>query len=113
MRLLDPTSDRVDTAVLDEVLLFANWNSPTGLFARGEARWYSQDLDGRSAGLPINGLPNDDFWQFDALFGYRFARNQCELSAGVLNITDTNFQLSPLNYTAEIPRSEPSLSVVA
>ena len=104
VRLLSPKADRVDTGVLHELLLFANWNSPTGFFARGEAHWYSQELDGRTANIPTDGLAGDDFWQFDVMAGYRFARNQCEVSAGILNLTDNNYQLSPLTYTSEIPR---------
>ncbi len=105
LRLLGVNADRLDEAVLHELDLAATWNSPSGLFARTEARWYSQDLDGTVGGIGIDGLPGDDFWQFDAQVGYRFARNRCEVSAGVLNITDGNYQLSPLTYTDEIPRA--------
>ena len=74
------------------------------MFAHAEARWYAQDLDGSVSGQSIDGLPGDDFWQFDVSAGYRFHRNLCEISAGVLNLADQNYQLSPLNYTNEIPR---------
>ena len=31
-------------------------------------------------------------------------RNRCELSAGVLNLGDTDYQLSPLSYVRSLPR---------
>ncbi|MBE2283555.1 MAG: TonB-dependent receptor [Prosthecobacter sp.] len=46
----------------------------------------------------------DSFWQFNAFAGYRFHRNLCEVSAGVLNLTDQNYQLSPLNPWSDIAR---------
>jgi len=89
-------------ATLHEVTLNANWNSPTGLYGRIEANWYAQDLDDDpSVTVARSG---DDFWQFNALVGYRFNRNMCEISAGVLNITDSDFQLSPLTPYGNIVR---------
>jgi outer membrane receptor protein involved in Fe transport len=82
-------------------MLSANWNSPTGLFARIEANYFSQDLDDD----PSRGFRSGDaFWQFNALAGYRFYNNQCEVSAGVLNIGDTDYHLSALNPRQEIVR---------
>ena len=51
------------------------------------------------------GRQGDDFWQFSAQVGYRFARNRCEVSAGILNLTDTNYRLDPINYLDTLPRS--------
>ena len=39
----------------------------------------------------------------NAQVGYRFRRNLCEVSAGVLNVADTDYQLSPLTYLRELP----------
>jgi hypothetical protein len=36
--------------------------------------------------------------------GFRFDRNQREISAGVLNLTDRDYQLSPLSYLTDLPR---------
>jgi outer membrane receptor protein involved in Fe transport len=97
-----PFSDLTDEATLTEIMFNANWNSPSGLFARIEANHYHQDLDDDPArGLTRSG---DSFWQFNALAGYRFNRNQCEIAAGVLNIGGTDYQLSPLNPRNEIVR---------
>lgn len=98
---LAPFAHTQDEATLYEVMLSANWNSPTGLFARIEANYFSQDLDDD----PSRGFRSGDaFWQFNALAGYRFYNNQCEVSAGVLNIGDTDYHLSALNPRQEIVR---------
>ena len=101
---LDPGADQQSEGVLHHVLVAANWNSPTGLFARAEANWYAQELDGADFQRGIPNRPGDDFWQFNALLGYRFARNRAEISAGVLNITDTDYQLDPITYHDTLPR---------
>jgi len=99
---LAPFANTNDEATLTEVMLSANWNSPTGLFARVEANYFSQDLeDDPSRGTFRSG---DAFWQFNALAGYRFNQNQCEISGGVLNIADNDYRLSPLNPRQEIVR---------
>ncbi|QJE97249.1 FecR domain-containing protein [Luteolibacter luteus] len=96
-----PFARMEDRATLYEVLLSANWNSPTGLFARLEANYFSQDLEDAPSRPYRSG---DAFWQFNALAGYRFYDNQCEISAGVLNIGDTDYRLSALNPRQEIVR---------
>ena len=40
----------------------------------------------------------------NATAGWRFRRNTCELSAGVLNITGADYQLEPLTSYNELPR---------
>lgn len=101
---LIPEADAFDEGKLHELSLYANWNSPSGWFARAEANWYAQDLDGSAGGLRLDGLPGDDFWMFNAQVGYRFGNNRHEISAGVLNITDNDYQLHPLTYYRELPR---------
>ncbi len=95
-----------DRATMHELGLSANYNSPRGFFARAEANFFSQslrdDLNALPAGITLRG--GESFWQFNAFVGYRFNRNLCELSAGVLNLTDQNYQLSPLNPWSDIPR---------
>ncbi len=96
-------ADRFDEAVLHELSFYANWNSPTGWFARAEMNYYAQDLGAAEAGLRVDSPAGDDFWQANAQVGYRFHRNLCEVSAGVLNITDRDYNLSPLTYLRELP----------
>jgi tetratricopeptide (TPR) repeat protein len=97
-----PIASLKNEATLHEVMLNANWNSPTGLYATAEANWFMQDLEDD----PLGGAPRsgDDFWQFNAFVGYRFNRNLCEVSAGVLNITDNDYRLSPLSPYGTIAR---------
>ncbi len=94
-----PGSDLTDEATLQELSLYANWNSPTGFFAHVEANGFHQDLDDdparTAAGSPSHA--GDEFVQFNAWAGYRFDRNLCELTMGVLNLGGTDYQLSPLN----------------
>lgn len=91
-----------DEATLQEVSLYGNWYSPTGFFAHIEANAYDQDLDDDPSATVVRS--GDQFIQLNAWAGYRFHRNLCELTAGVLNIGGTDYQLSPLNPHAEIAR---------
>jgi len=95
-----------DRATLHEIGLSANWNSPSGFFARVEANFYAQSLGDDPNGLPAGTTlrAGDRFWQFNAFAGYRFHRNMCEVSAGVLNLTDQNYQLSPLSPYYDLAR---------
>jgi tetratricopeptide (TPR) repeat protein len=100
---VSPGADLTDEATLHELGLSLNWNSPTGLFARIEGNRFAQDLqDDPAASLaPREG---DDFWQANAFVGYRFNRNLSEVSAGLLNISDRDYRLSPLNPYFDIAR---------
>ena len=40
------------------------------------------------------------------MVGYRFNRSLCEVSAGLINIGNTNYHLSPLNPRPEIERAQ-------
>jgi hypothetical protein len=92
-------SDNVD-ALLHHVDLFAIYQLPCGFFSRFDARWWSQS----NRGYELQDLAGDDFWQFNVHAGYRFARRKAEIRVSLLNITDQNFRLNPLNLTAEPPR---------
>ncbi len=94
-----------DRATLQSINLHATWNSPSGLFARLEGDWYHQALDFESPGLP-SGAENSssDFWQVNAHLGYRFNEGQSEIRLGVLNLTDQDYQLSPLNPYSDLVR---------
>jgi tetratricopeptide (TPR) repeat protein len=89
---------------LHQLDLAANWNHESGLFARADALWTRQENDGfPGATSGATGEPGDDFWQLNAFVGYRFPRNHGELSVGVLNLLDTDYQLEPLSPYAELP----------
>jgi tetratricopeptide (TPR) repeat protein len=80
---LGTTNDERDT--LHQLNLFAIWQNAAGFFARGEGLWY------------------DDFWQFNLLTGYRFPKRRAEITVGVLNLTDQDYSLNPLNAIVELP----------
>ena len=86
-------------AMLQQLDLSAGFNHPSGFFSRFDALWSRQDNQGYSPDEP-----GDDFWQFNAYAGYRFHHRQAELQLGLLNITDENYRLNPLNLYNELPR---------
>lgn len=86
-------------ADLHQVNLFALFNHPSGIFGRLDSIWMSQDNGGYSPRLG-----GDDFWQFNAVAGYRFPRRRAQVSIGLLNITDQDYRLNPLNLTGHLPR---------
>ncbi len=107
-------------ADLHRLQLYAIYQHPCGFFARADANWYRQDphhearrvdFTAADAGtgrarvrVSPEGPLGDEFWQFDVTAGYRFLRNQCEVSVGVLNLTDDDYRLDPLTSYAELPR---------
>jgi outer membrane receptor protein involved in Fe transport len=86
--------------VLQQLSLSAIYNHPCGFFAQGEADWYAQSNSGYTPAEP-----GDDFWQLNAFAGYRFLHRRGEITLGLLNITDQNYNLNPLNLYNELPRS--------
>ena len=93
-------------ATLQQLDLSAGFNHPSGFFSRFDALWSRQDNQGYSPDEP-----GDDFWQFNAYAGCRFHHRQAELQLGLLNITDENYRLNPLNLYNELPRGR-TLSVL-
>jgi len=87
------------SATLHQLSLFSLFNHPSGWFSSFESAWWAQ---GNRHYEPA--LAGDDFWQFNAFVGYRFPRRRAELSLGLLNLTDRDYRLNPLNLTAELPR---------
>ena len=86
--------------VLNQVDLVAVYNHPCGFYAQPEAHWYSQDNSGYNPAEP-----GDNFWQLNAFIGYRFLHRKVDFSLGVLNLTDQDYKLNPLNLYNELPRS--------
>lgn len=97
-----PGADVTDEATLHEIRLYGDWNSPAGWFAHLESNWFRQQLDDDPAGGASR--PGDDFAQVNAWVGYRFASGLCELRAGVLNLGDADYHLSPLNPYPDLAR---------
>ncbi len=86
-------------SVLHQVSLDANWNHPSGIFARFGAHWNRQGNSGYSPDEP-----GDNFWQFNAFGGYRFPRRHAEITFGVLNLADRDYRLEPLTFHNDLPR---------
>jgi tetratricopeptide (TPR) repeat protein len=85
--------------LLQQVNLYAAINHRSGFFARIEGNWYHQHNSGYTPARP-----SEDFWQLNALVGWRFLHRKAELSAGLLNLTDQDYRLSPVNLHSELPR---------
>ncbi len=91
-----PDAQNHDQTTLHQLNLFAVWQNAVGFFARGEGIWYAQDND-----APMS---DTDFWQLNALAGYRFPKRRAEISLGILNLTDQSYHLNPLSAVIELPR---------
>ncbi len=88
-----------DRAVMQQVSLALNFNHPCGVFAQWETSWYHQNNFGYSPALP-----GADFWQHNVMVGWRFAHRHAEIRAGVLNLTDMDYRLNPLNSSPQLSR---------
>lgn len=96
---IDPSARTDESAWLHEIDLGVRYHHRSGFFARGEARWRRQD-NRRDA----SGLRDADLWQFDLWAGWRLAQRRLEASIGLLNLSDRNYRLNPLNATMDLPR---------
>ncbi|PYJ06960.1 MAG: hypothetical protein DME25_05080 [Verrucomicrobia bacterium] len=94
--LIPPTDTR---ALLHSLNLFAIYNHPSGLFVEGQAVWTAQSNHGYSPELP-----GDEFWQFNVFAGFRFPHRQAQITIGLLNLSDQDYRLNPLNLYSELPR---------
>jgi len=88
-----------ERAVLQHGQLFLIYNHPCGFFAEWSSDWYHQDNHGDAAGLA-----DADFWQHNLFAGYVFPHRRAELRLGILNITDQDYRLNPLNLQSEPAR---------
>jgi len=84
---------------LQQRTLSVLFNRPSGFFAHFHSHLTEQD----NRGYPP-ALPGDGFWQHDVIAGYRFTKRRVEVRVGVLNLTDQDYHLNPLNLYAELPR---------
>ena len=87
------------SAFLQQLTLSVNFNHRSGFFAQWLTHWTAQNNSGYATALA-----GDNFWQHDFVAGYRFLQRRAEVSVGVLNLTDQDYRLNPLNLTAESPR---------
>ncbi|HKX60981.1 MAG TPA: TonB-dependent receptor, partial [Verrucomicrobiae bacterium] len=93
----DPRQDL--TGLLHEVRMAVVYNNAAGFFGSFDAVWFHQENSGYTPERP-----GDDFWQFNLYAGYRFARRRAEIRLGLLNLSDRDYRLNPLNLVNELPR---------
>jgi len=79
---------------------FVSLNRKSGVFARMDGHYVSGNTDLHS-GIEAE----DSLGQWDVRIGYRFPRQQGDLSLGLLNITDADYRLGPLIAAGDYPRS--------
>jgi Tfp pilus assembly protein PilF len=88
-----------ETAVLHQVNLFVIYNHRCGFFSQFHSVWSQQSNQGYAPDRP-----GDDFWQFNFFVGYRFPKRMAEVRLGVLNLSDRDYRLNPINLYFELPR---------
>jgi hypothetical protein len=86
-------------ATLHQLRFHALFNHSSGFFAAADSVWTTQNNYGYAPDIP-----GDDFWQFNVHAGYRFLSRRVETRVSLLNITDRDYRLNPLNLTADLPR---------
>ena len=86
-------------AILHQLSLRALYNHPSGFFGHGWSLWSVQSNQGYTIDIP-----GDNFWQFNLQAGWRFLRRRAEVSVALLNLTDQDYRLNPLNLTSQLPR---------
>ncbi len=75
--------------------IYAIYNHASGFFSKAEGKWLIQNN---------HNLPNENIFQLDAFFGYRAAGRLWDITFGVVNINDQDFQVAPLSPILELPR---------
>lgn len=86
-------------ALLHQVKGFAIFTHPSGFFGQFDSVLLAQHNRGYTPELT-----DDTFWQFNLQAGYRFWQRRIEARVGILNLTDQDYRLNPLNLTARLPR---------
>jgi outer membrane receptor protein involved in Fe transport len=118
-RLVDATLDSSVPAAADAVQPFLNTRQNALLHEAALRLSYNAWRDGGSGwfanaeGLIVSQHGHDeagtrfsdDFFQVNLSGGYRFSRRRVELRAGILNLTDADYRLHPLNLHPRYPRS--------
>lgn len=93
-----PTGNAQRDATLNQIQMFAGIQHPSGFFARAEGVYNRQSHEGTIRPA------NESLWQWNLWAGYRFWQRRAEMSAGILNISDQDYQLHPIHYYNELPR---------
>lgn len=86
-------------AMLQNLRLYGLFYHTCGFFSMLESQWYDQSNRGYTPDIP-----GDDFWHFNLHIGYRFSRRRAEARISLLNLTDRDYRLNPLNLYTELLR---------
>ena len=82
--------------VLQRIRLESRFQHGSGFFAIMDAELFDQDNKA--------GLRDETFWMLNARIGYHFANRRAQVSIGVLNLLDQDYELSPVNFYREPAR---------
>ena len=105
-----PALSALSQGLLQSVGLDALVTTPGGFFAQTKATWRQQNSlteTMQGGGVPAvgGGLPDDCFWQFDGLAGYRSPHRRFQATVGLLNLTGQDYRLHPVNSYLDLPRT--------
>lgn len=98
----EPDIRRNETSTLQTLRLFGIVNHPSGWFGGAEAVWLDQLNRGYDP--RVRDIPGEAFWQFNVEAGYRWPGRRAEIRAALLNLTDEDYRLYPLNLHPWLPR---------
>lgn len=87
--------DGHENSTLNELSLFANFYLPCGFFSQFQANWWDQE------NIASMDEPGDSFYQLNLYAGYRFRRRHAELTLGILNINNSDYNIDPITYFLE------------
>ncbi|NOS71290.1 MAG: TonB-dependent receptor [Verrucomicrobia bacterium] len=93
-----------DEGRLHQIQFSARYTHPGGFFAGAQALLFVQDSQHHHNVLLPDQVPDEEFWQFNVFAGWRFAGRRAELRVGVLNLTDEDYHLNPINVRPWLPR---------
>ena len=82
--------------VLHRASLRAIYSHASGFFGEAQGLWWHQ-----SNHQDASALGDEDLWHANAFAGWRGWRRRAEITVGVLNLTDRDYRLSPINLIAE------------
>jgi len=88
-----------ERALLQHGQWYLIYNHPCGFFAEWSTDWYHQENHGTASMMGVQ-----DFWQHNLYAGYVFPHRRAEIRLGLLNLTDQDYRLNPLNLQSGLAR---------
>lgn len=97
--------EQTERAVLGNLSLQAAYQHESGFFAQWTSDWFHQSNAGYQTARP-----GDRFWQHSVYMGWKFRRRQAEVRLGIVNLTDQDYRLNPLNNPVYLSRERTFIS---